>query len=98
MIVRRDPTHLLLITQPDHAALAAAVMDAWRHPLPDAPVRDVVLLATREHDNGWYEEDAAPLVDETTGRILDFMTAPDSVRQGIWPRAVERLGSTPYAA
>jgi uncharacterized protein DUF3891 len=73
-------------------------MGAWQHPLPDAPVRDVVLLATREHDNGWREADAAPLVDATTGRILDFMHAPESVRQSIWPRGVERLSSTPYAA
>jgi hypothetical protein len=57
-----------------------------------------VLLATREHDNGWHEEDAAPLVDEATGRILDFMNAPDGVRQAIWPRGVERLSSVPYAA
>jgi Protein of unknown function (DUF3891) len=98
VIVRPHPDHLLLITQPDHAALAAGIMDAWQQLLPDAAVRDVVLLATREHDNGWHEPDAAPLVDETSGRILDFMSAPESVRQSIWPRAVERLSSTPYAA
>jgi hypothetical protein len=99
VIVRPDPTHLLLITQPDHAALAGAVMGAWQsRPLPEGPVRDLVLLATREHDNGWHEEDAAPLVDERTGRVLDFMSAPETVRQGIWPRGVARLASTPYAA
>lgn len=44
------------------------------------------------------EVDAAPLVDETTGRILDFIHAPDEVKRGVWPRAVERLRTMPYAA
>jgi hypothetical protein len=98
VIVRANRDHLLLITQPDHAVLSAGVMAAWqRNPL-SGPRRDLVLQATREHDNGWREEDDAPLVDPAAGCILDFMTAPEGVRQRIWPRAVDRLASTPYAA
>ena len=99
MIVRTEPEGLVLITQPDHAALAERVMAAWqRDGLPESPLRDIILLATREHDNGWIEEDAAPIVDPTTGQILDFINAPEDVRQGIWPRGVERLHDHPYAA
>jgi hypothetical protein len=99
VIVRRYPDHLVLITQPDHAALSATVMSAWeQNGLPGNPLRDIVLFATREHDNGWLEQDVAPFVDEATGRILDFVSAPMAVRQGIWPRGVDRLGSEPYAA
>lgn len=98
MIVRTSADHLLLITQPDHAALAAAVMAAWaRDPLP-ADRREQILLAVTEHDNGWQEEDASPLVDTASGHVLDFTTAPDAVRQRVWPRGAARLAASPYAA
>jgi len=99
VIVRSDQDNLLLITQPDHASLAAQIMAKWRRDdLPDSPLRSVILDATREHDDGWIEPDRAPIVDPATGRLLDFINAPAPVRQGIWPRSVERLHDTPYAA
>jgi hypothetical protein len=99
VIVRSAPDHLLLITQPDHAALAAQIMAEWRRDdLPECPRRDVILQATREHDNGWIEFDRAPIVDTATGRLLDFINAPEPVRQEIWPRGVERLRDRPYTA
>lgn len=99
MIVRSTPDHLLLITQPDHAALAERLMAAWRrNGLPESPLRETILLATREHDNGWIERDQTPILDEKSGRILDFITAPEPVRQAIWPRGVARLRDHPYAA
>jgi hypothetical protein len=33
-----------------------------------------------------------------SGRLLDFVHAPDDVRQGVWPRSIERLAHSPYAA
>lgn len=99
MIVRRHQAHWLLITQPDHAALSAAIMAGWTADgLPAHPRREVILLATREHDAGWAEVDVAPIVDATTGQLLDFVHAPDATRQGVWPRSVARLASEPYAA
>jgi hypothetical protein len=99
VIVRSAADHLDLITQPDHAALAARIMAEWkRDGLPDSPLRSTILLAAREHDNGWIEEDRAPIVDAATGRLLDFVNAPETVRQRMWPRAVERLSDRPYAA
>jgi hypothetical protein len=99
LIVRTDSDHLLLITQPDHAALSAAIMARWRRDgLPAHPRREWLLLATREHDAGWAEVDAAPIVDPGSGRLLDFVHAPDAVRQAVWPRGIERLAHTPYAA
>ena len=92
MIVRTNPDHLLLITQPDHAALSAAIMARWRRDgLPAHPRREWLLLATREHDAGWAEVDVAPIVDPASGRLLDFVHAPDAVRQEVWPRSIERL-------
>lgn len=97
MIVRQARGELYLVTQPDHAALARRVMERWR-PLEDHPRRDVILLAIGEHDNGWREADSAPLVDHTTGGVADFVHVPLDVRQGVWPRGVNRTATThPWA-
>lgn len=97
MIVRSNGTRLL-ITQPDHAALAARIMAAWRAGgLTDSARRDAILLAVREHDNGWRELDASPIL-APDGSVVDFMTAPDEMKQGVWPRAVQRLSAEPWTA
>ena len=92
MIVRPHDDDLLLVTQPDHAALSGRIMAAWgTDGLPASTTRGAVLLATREHDNGWIEVDDRAELDPATGRPQHFMTAPDATKQGIWPRAVRRL-------
>jgi hypothetical protein len=98
MIVRPQPEHLY-ITQPDHAALAAEALSHWQDDgFVNHPRRDVILLAAREHDNGWIEEDAETHIDDK-GRPLDFVAVAAAVRQRIWPRAVERMAlRSPYAA
>jgi hypothetical protein len=99
VIIRPDGDGLLLITQPDHAALAGRIMHAWQDDeLQRSPRRDDILLAVAEHDNGWHEVDAAPVVDAATGTLLDFVGVPYELRTGVWPRAVTRLAETPYAA
>jgi len=98
MIIRPAGSAQLLIAQPDHAALAAHVMRHWRHDgFPEAERQASILLAIQEHDNGWREVDAAPIVD-SAGCILDFVSAPDHVRRGVWPRGVKRLEAAPHAA
>jgi hypothetical protein len=98
MIIRQDDASLVLITQPEHAALARRMMTHWQtRVLAANPRLDSILHAIAEHDNGWREVDAAPLVGED-GRLLDFVTAPVDVRQGLWPRAVRRLAADPIAA
>jgi hypothetical protein len=98
MIVRPNGATQLLITQPDHAALAGRVMRQWAaDALAHAPNRPAILTAIDEHDNGWREVDAAPIVDGA-GRILDFIATPDDIRREIWPRGIQRLAPTPYAA
>jgi hypothetical protein len=99
VIIRPSATDLLLITQPDHAVLAGVLMSAWQADgLFESPHRAAILLATTHHDDGWLNEDAAPIVDEQTGMLLDFIHAPETVRQRVWPVAVQRLADTPYAA
>lgn len=99
MIIRRHKKDLLFITQGDHAALAADIVSRWRlDGFPANPRRDAILIAVREHDNGWFEEDATTHVDGT-GEPLDFVAVPVPVKHRIWPRAAARLANTnAYAA
>jgi len=98
MIIQPDGDSLLFITQPDHARLAGETIAHWQDDgFPTHPRRDVILLAAREHDNGWVEEDASTHVDED-GTPLDFVSVPVSVRHRIWPRAADRTAArSPYA-
>ena len=97
MIVRESGSSLVLVTQPDHARLARQIVEPWPA-LAASGRRASILLAIEEHDNGWRELDARPLVDSATGRLLDFVNAPAPLRQEVWPRGVERLSSDPWAA
>jgi hypothetical protein len=97
MIVRRLDAELLLIRQPDHAALARRIMEQWAD-LATAERRTSILRATGEHDYGWGEHDAAPIIDAATGRICDFINLPLPLRQGVWPRSAAQLSSDPWAA
>jgi hypothetical protein len=96
MIVRSFSDRLELITQPDHARVARAIMDHCV-PLEGHPRRDTVLLAISEHDSGWAGPDAAPIVNVATGRVCDFMNAPPGVRQAVWPRSIAALEGHPWA-
>lgn len=95
MILRPTDTGLLLVTQPDHAAAAADLIGHFTiDDFARRPTRDAVLLATREHDVGWADEDAAPTIEPQSGRPHDFVNAPIAVRQRLWPRAVAHLRRT----
>ena len=99
MIIRQDRHSRQFITQPDHAALAARIMQAWQADgFAQHPRRGRILFAIAGHDDGWIEEDAATLVDQS-GRPLDFVAAPAHVKHRIWPRGVARVAQRyPYAA
>jgi len=99
MIIRTTDDSQVFITQPDHARLAAEAIANWHgEGFDDNPRRASILLAAREHDNGWREEDSLTHVD-ANGKALDFICVPIEVRHRIWPRAVDRLGEQdPYAA
>jgi hypothetical protein len=94
MIVRDEGDTFLLITQPNHAQLAEAIVAAMQTEAPLAgPARRTILVATREHDNGWTEVDAFPTVDPATGRPSDFMSGPASVKHELWLRGIARAAT-----
>ena len=95
MIVRNDSDTFLLITQPDHAQLAETLVRAIRtEPALAGDARHTILLATREHDNGWQEVDALPTVDPATGRPCDFMSGSAAVKHELWLRGIARAAKT----
>ncbi len=100
MIVVPEDGELRVVTQSDHAHLAGEIASLWRADgLPETPRRAEIVLAVREHDNGWREADSAPRVDRATGRPHDFRTMPAEVRREIWLRGARRLAAArPYAA
>ncbi|HSM15097.1 MAG TPA: DUF3891 family protein [Thermoanaerobaculia bacterium] len=99
MLVRAAEDSLLLVTQADHARLAADLLALVRLPAIAAhPRRAELLRAVAEHDNGWWEHDAAPRVD-ADGRPIDFLAVGRDERCGIWERGVERFAAeAPYRA
>jgi hypothetical protein len=98
VIVRSEPGSLLFITQPDHAVLAADLVD-WFDGLDAHPRRDEIRLAVREHDNGWRELDDDLLFDAASGKAFDFITVPEPVKQSVWPIGIDRLAKqSAYAA
>lgn len=93
MIVRADEDSYVLINQHDHAQLARDIVAAMRtEPALLGARRDLVLHATREHDNGWLETDAQPTITEA-GRPCDFIEGPAPVKHEIWPRGIARAGN-----
>jgi Protein of unknown function (DUF3891) len=92
MIVRHADSQLLCISQPDHAALAGTLGEAWAADgVPTRPTRPRLMEAIRRHDIGWTSEDEAPRFDAATHGPHAFVTAPVEVRQEVFLRGVETL-------
>lgn len=89
--VNRRQGPLRMVTQNDHAHLSAEILRFWcADDLPQHPRRATILLAAREHDNGWREHDAAPRIEPESGRPRDFRMTAEDDRQTIWQRGVDR--------
>src|SRR4051794_41866639 len=91
MIIRQDGTSLLFVTQPDHARLAADLLTHWKG-FADHPRRVALLLAAREHDNGWRELDDALVFDSAAGGAGGFFTAAPPGQEPVWARGGGRRG------
>ena len=90
MIVTPLEDSLRIVTQADHARFAAELLGLFRI---DAvrlhPRRALLLRAVAEHDNGWWEFDAAPAPD-ADGMPPDFRSIGEADRCEIWRRGVAR--------
>lgn len=101
-MIRRDQPQALgrqfwvLISQVDHAHLAAQLAEHWGSG-PFAPLapREPLVQAIYHHDDGWSEWEARPKVDLASGKPLAFNELALDESLAIWRRsiaAVRRLG------
>ncbi len=100
MIIQQNPSGTVAIRQQDHAELAAFLLEHWSdHNFPMNPRRDDIILATREHDSGWQEFDAAPPIDPETHLPVDFLAVDGEAAQEIWRGSSSKyLEINPFAA
>jgi hypothetical protein len=100
MIVRVTEGRLLCLTQPDHAALAGRLADAWAADgVPGRPTRARLIEAVDRHDIGWTSEDQAPRFDPATHGPHGFVSTPVEVRQQAFLGGVDTLAAgDPYIA
>lgn len=96
-----------LISQVEHARLAADLARRWRDPLlPDSAglaerdaARRELLAAVEHHDDGWAEWEESPDIDPKHGRPRSFMEMPEADSLAIWSKSIavaEQIG--PLAA
>ena len=91
-MVRATPQGWYLVTQPDHAALAAELARHWTFeglPGDDDPE---FLAAVSAHDAGWCEVDAAPRL-HPDGSPVSFMEWPLVEAVSIWRRSIADAGA-----
>lgn len=90
---------LWVVNQTTHALMAAELCRHWGNAEVEAPrAAEVVLAAIAQHDNGWFEEEARPRLDDE-GRPMSFLTGPPwPERLELWRRGVRRaFDQHPYA-
>ncbi|MEW5977854.1 MAG: DUF3891 family protein [Acidobacteriota bacterium] len=101
-----------LVTQPDHGAVAGYMAAHWgndQFAVPGghsqaadpAELRAETVLAIAEHDNGWWEWEAAPKLSDVDHLPQDLREVLANQSDGMdrWRRGVPRLGEHhPYAS
>jgi hypothetical protein len=90
-MIRRDaPDAWLLISQVEHARIAAEIAEAWGNDqTPSLTQRDEFVAAVRHHDHGWAEWELAPTCNPATGRPRDFLEMPMPDATAIWTRSID---------
>ena len=98
MIIRNLGSSVQLITQPQHAKMAAFIIANWHSDhFPPSPRKESILHAIDKHDEGWMEIDETLIVDEETGELVDFIKVPDEIKRHTSQQGIELLSSDPYA-
>jgi hypothetical protein len=104
-VIRRDSADSwLLISQLEHARIAAEITAAWGGPsVPPLPVPEWLVPAIRRHDDGWTDWERAPTILPETGAPRDFTEMPMPVATRIWSRSIDvcaapQSGGSPLGA
>jgi hypothetical protein len=99
MIRRETPDGWLLISQVDHAHLAADVASAWGNDdVTPLPLTEWLLPAIRDHDAGWRSWEAQPTLT-ADGLPRQFVEMTAEVATQIWTSSIATsAGGTPSLA
>ena len=91
MIISEDANYYRMITQNDHGDLAGQFAAHWGNerfirlrPYPS------MVLAAEAHDNGWWDWDIYPAIDEQ-GVPLPFTRTPREVRSGFYGKGIDNV-------
>ena len=90
-MIRRDAgDDWLLISQIDHAHLAAEIASAWGNDDVDPlPMADLLVPAIRDHDDGWRDWESAPQIDPDLGWPRNFTEMPMRDATEIWSKSID---------
>ena len=96
-MIRRDgpsaaqcPRRWILISQIEHAHLAARLAEPWESSaFPPLEPRDELLWAIEHHDDGWRHWEERPQVDPMTGVPRSFMEMPAGDAIAIWTGSID---------
>lgn len=100
MLHREDEDGLILIGQPAHAWVSGQLARAWGNArFGSFRPWEEVCLAAEQHDIGMAAWDAAPELNEATGRPYSFRELPRSTHLSLWSSAATLVSpQSRYAA
>ena len=98
MIIAENSEHYRMITQNDHGDLAGQFAAHWgNEQFARLKPYQSMVLAAEAHDNGWWDWDVYPSVDEQ-GVPLPFTRTPREIRSGFYGRGIDNvIGRDLYA-
>ncbi len=92
MLVTRRRGRLVLVRQPDHAALAGSLAQHWGNDQFGVPApREALICAAIHHDDGWLEMDGGPIYNPKARRPAHFTEVPLAESVGPYGRGVESV-------
>ncbi len=92
MLVTRRDGCLVLVRQPDHAALAGALAEHWgNHRFTTPAAREALICAAAHHDDGWLELDGQPMFNREQARPAHFVELALTDTAAPYGRGVESV-------
>ncbi|TWU09023.1 hypothetical protein CA54_42630 [Symmachiella macrocystis] len=90
MIRREQGADWLIVSQVDHARLAAELAQVWRHSIASSwGISELLFHAVLKHDDGWRAWETGLEIDPANGIPRDFTEMPMDVASGIWTSSIE---------
>jgi hypothetical protein len=98
MIISESPEHYRMITQNDHGDLAGQFAAHWGNErFARLKPYSSMVLAAEAHDNGWWDWDVYPSVDDK-GIPLPFTRTPREIRSQFYGKGIDNvIGRDLYA-